>query len=97
MDVNDFRLMEDILPGSIWGEELFRSSGAAKLLDIDVLNVGAEIGESPGDVVVVSHDDEREAREGDSSDVELAGGGGLEVGLIPDSRNVVREMHVVRE
>ncbi len=68
------------------------------MFDVDVLDGGAEVGEAPGDVVVVADDDEGNAGEGDAGDVKVAGGGGgLEVGLIPDAGDAVGEVHVVRE
>jgi hypothetical protein len=62
-------------------------------------------------MVVVADDDEGNAGEGDSGDVEIACGGGgfstpksklagdpdLEVGLVPDAGNGVGEVHVVGE
>ena len=68
------------------------------MLDVDVLDVGAEVGEAPGDVVVVADDDEGSAGEGDSGDVEGSGGSwGFEVGLVPDAGDAVGEVHVVGE
>ena len=68
------------------------------MLDVDVLDSGAEVGEAPGDVVVVADDDEGNAGEGDSGDVEIAGGGGgLEVGLVPDAGDAVGEVRVLGE
>ena len=42
------------------------------LLDVDVLGVAVERGESPGDVVVVAGGDEGRAGVGDSGDVEVS-------------------------
>ena len=53
-------------------------AGAAGVFDVDVLDGGAEVGEAPGDVVVVAGDDEGNAGEGDSGGVEIAGGGEAE-------------------
>ena len=64
------------------------------MFDVDVLDFGAEVGEAPGDVVVVADDDEGCAGERDAGDVEA---GGFEVGLVPDAGDVVGEVHVVRE
>jgi hypothetical protein len=69
------------------------------MLDVDVLNVGAEVGKAPGDVVVVAYDDEGNSGKGDACDVEVctAGCGRLEIGLVPNAGDAVGEVHVVRE
>jgi hypothetical protein len=73
-------------------------TGAAGVFDVDVLDGGAEVGEAPGYVVVVADDDEGNAGEGDAGDVEIAGGGGgLEVGLVPDAGDGVGQVHIVGE
>ena len=46
---------------------------AADVLDVDVLDFGAEVGEAPGYVLVVADDDEGDAGERDSGDVEAGG------------------------
>ena len=43
---------------------------AAEGFEIEVLDVGAEVGEAPGYVLVVADDDEGEAGDGDAGDVE---------------------------
>ena len=97
-DVDDLALVEEGVPGAVGGLVLGGGAGAAGVLDVEVLHVGAEVGEAPGDVVVVADDDEGIAGEGDSGGVEVAGGrGGLEVGCVPDAGDAVVEVHVVRE
>ena len=90
-------LMEDGVPGAVGGFVFGGVAGAAGVLDVDVLHVGAEVGEAPGDVVVVADDDEGDAGKGDAGDVEVPVGGGFEVGLVPDAGDAVGEVHVVRE
>ncbi len=98
LDVDGLLLVEDRVPGAVGGFVLGGWAGAAGVLDVEVLDLGAEVGEAPGDVGVVADDDEGDAGEGDSGDVKLAGGGGgLEVGLVPDAGDAVGEVHVVRE
>ena len=79
----------------IWNSESVAVEAGA--FDVEVLDVGAEVGEAPGDVVVVADDDEGRAGKGDSGYVEgRAGGGrGFEVGLVPDAGDAVGEVHVV--
>ncbi len=75
-DVDDLVLVADGPPGAGGGLVLGAGGGAAGVLDVDVLDVGAEVGEAPGDVLVVADDDEGSAGEGDSGGVE----GGLRGG-----------------
>ncbi len=98
-DVDDFALMEERVPVAVGGLELGAGGGDADALDEEVLDVSAEVGEAPGDVVVVTYDDEGCAGQGDSGDVKgsAGGGGGLEVGLVPDAGDAVGEVHVVGE
>ena len=70
-DVDGLGLMEDAVPGSVGGFEFRGFAGASEMLDVDVLNVGAEVGESPGDMVVVAYDDEGNTGEGDAGYVEV--------------------------
>ncbi len=67
---------------------------ALHLLDIEVLNVGIERGESPGDVLVVACDDVGETSERDAGRV-IAGG--AQIGHVPDVGHCERKMHIVRE
>ncbi len=106
-DVDDLAIEEEGLPDAGLGLVLV----AADVLDVDVLDFGAEVGEAPGYVVVVAGDDEGNAGEGDAGDVEVACGGGgfstlasklagdpdLEVGLVPDAGNAVGQVLVVGE
>jgi hypothetical protein len=97
-DVDDFVIVEEGLPGAVLRLVLGGGAGAAGVFDVDVLDGCAEVGEAPGYVVVVADDDEGDAGEGDSSDVEVArGGGGLKVSFVPDAGDGVGEVHVVRE
>ena len=97
-NVDDLLLVEDGLPDAVGGFVLGVRAAAAGVLDVEVLHVGAEIGKAPGEVGVVADDDEGDAGQGDSRDVELAGRrGGLEVGFVPDAGHAVREVHVIGE
>ena len=98
-DVDGFALMEERMPVAVGGLELGAGGCEADAFDEEVLDVGIEVGEAPGDVVVVAYDDEGRAGDGDSGDVEGSAGrgGGLEVSLVPDARDAVSEMHIVRE
>ena len=98
-DVDGLGVVDDgcHAPSGDWNSRV--GGGDAGALDVDVLDVGAEVGEAPGDVVVVADDDEGSAGESDAGDVEggAGGGGGFEVGLVPDAGDAVGEVHVVRE
>ncbi len=97
-DMDDFTIVEERLPGAVLRLVLCGGASASNVFDVDVLNGGAEIGESPGDVVVVAGDDEGDAGKGDAGDVEVAGGaGGFEVSLVPDAWDAVGEVHIVGE
>ena len=98
-DVDDFFLMEECLPVAVGGLVVTAGGGGADVLDGDVLDVRAEVGEAPGDVIVVADDDEGDAGERDAGYVEVGavGVGGLEVGLVPDAGDAVGEVHVVGE
>ena len=86
-DVDGLGVVEDGVPGAVGGLEFARGSVGAGAFYVDVLYVGAEVGEAPGDVVVVSDDDEGRAGESDSCYVEVGAGwsGGFEGGLVPDA------------
>ena len=59
------------------------------MLDDEVLHVRAEVGESPGDVVVVPGDDKGRAWQGHSGGVEGGQRGGVrgfQIGLVPQTR-----------
>ena len=64
-----FGVVGDGLPGAVGALELGVAAGAAEVFDVEVLDVGAEVGEAPGDVGVVADDDEGDAGEGDAGDV----------------------------
>ncbi len=69
-DVDDLLPVEDGVPGAVGGRRTLGFAGAAEVLDVEVLDIGAEVGEAPGDMVVVADDDEGGAGEGDAGDVE---------------------------
>ena len=97
-DVDDLVIVEKGMPGAVLRFVLGCGAGAAGVFDVDVLNSGSKVGESPGDVIVVANDDEGHAGERDSGDVEWASGGrGFEVGFVPDAGDVMGKMHIVCE
>ena len=53
-----------------------------ELLDVEVLHVELEVGDAPGDPLVVPHDDARRARQRDARNVQP---GRLEMGHVPDA------------
>src|SRR5256885_10728567 len=63
-------------------------------LYIKVLDVGAVVGETPGDAVIVADDDEGTAGQSKSFDIPA---GRCEMRLVPDRRNREFEMRVVGE
>ena len=65
-DVDDLGVVEDGLPGAVGGLELGSSRRCRGGARCRVLDVGAEVGEAPGDVLVVADDDEGNAGEGDA-------------------------------
>ena len=63
-------------------------------LDENVFNVWAKICETPGDAAVMTNDHKRCSRQGYSGYIEFPGS---QVGLVPGIRNVMSQMHVIRE
>ena len=63
-------------------------------LDVNVFDRRADIGEAPGDALVVSDDHVGHAGQGDAGDVEVAA---TQVRLVPKVGHLVAEVHVVRE
>src|SRR5262249_42624690 len=63
-------------------------------LDVEVLDIGAVVGESPGDAIVVPDDNQWRARQSESLYV-IAGSG--EVSLVPDRRYRKLKVGVVGE
>ena len=53
----------------------------------DIFDIGADVGESPSDALVVSDDDEWRAGQSDSGNIVVAA---LQLGLVPRVRNVMR-------
>jgi hypothetical protein len=95
-DVDDLVIVKERAPGAVLRCVLGGRAGAADVLDVDVLDGGAEVGESPGDVCVMADDDEGDSGKRDAGDVEVARrSGGFEVCLVPDSGDAVSEVHVV--
>ena len=96
--MDDLAVVQERFPDAGLEFVLGGGSCVADVFDVDVLDFRSEVGEAPGYVIVVPDDDERDAGERDAGDVKLAGGSrGLEIGLIPNARDVVGEMHVVGE
>ncbi len=62
--------------------------------DVEVLYVGVEGGESPGNMIVVSGDHERHSRQCDAGSVKA---GRTQVRHVPDIRHSQAEVHVVGE
>ena len=68
--VDEFGVMGDGGPGAVGALVLGGVAVLAEVLDEDVLDVGAGVGEAPGDVGVAAYDDEGDAGEGEACDVE---------------------------
>jgi hypothetical protein len=95
-DVDDFGLVLGEGPGAVGVLELGLGAVVftriAEMLDDDILNVGAGVGEAPSDELVAACDDEGNAGEGEAGDVESCadGGGGIcggvdvKGGFVPD-------------
>src|ERR1700730_8222735 len=64
------------------------------LLNVNVLHVRADVGEAPGNVLVVPGHDERHSGQRHTCDIKSAS---FQMGLVPRVRNGVPEMHIVRE
>jgi hypothetical protein len=60
--------------------------------DVDVFGGWADVGESPGDALVVAHNHEGHTGQGDSRHIEVTAG---EVGLVPEVRHLMLQVHVV--
>ena len=63
-------------------------------LDVNVFDGRADIGEAPGDALVVSHDHVRQAGQSDAGSVEVAA---AQMSLIPKVGHLVSQVHIVRE
>lgn len=100
-NADDFGAVSGGPPLAVGGLELGGGPGGVEVLDIEVLDVCAEVGEAPGDVVVVADDDVGNAGKRDAGDVKgcrRAGAGvGAEVGGVPDAGGGERKVHVVAE
>ena len=62
--------------------------------NVNVFHGWADIGEAPGDSLVVSHDHVRNSGKRDPGDVKAAA---AKMGLVPQVRHLVPEMHVIGE
>ena len=72
--------------------------GAIETLEIEVTHVGSEVGEAPGDPLVVSDDDAGDTGEGEPTDPERAVGSDLDAGqgdLLEDARDAHPEVRIV--
>ena len=67
---------------------------AVEFFDVEILRVAVERGESPGDVIIVAGDDEREAGKCDACGVEA---GRVQVSHVPGVGLAEGEMHIVCE
>ena len=88
------RLLADVRLAPLAAVEIF---GVRVVLERDVVpveDVVRPVGEAPGDILVVSGDDERRGRKGDAPDVDPRSG---ELDLVPDRRERKLEVHVVAE
>ncbi len=79
-----FGVMGDGGPGVVGTLVLGVGTVLAEVLDEDVLDVGAGVGEAPGDVWVAAYDDEGNAGEGEAFDIERRGAADVEGGFVPD-------------
>src|ERR1700757_3384588 len=77
------------LPGRVWGLIVTLS---IEVLHVEVLHIGKERGESPGDVFVVARDDEGQAGKSYAGCVEA---GRTQVCHVPDVWLRELEMHVI--
>ena len=68
-NVDEFGVMGDGGPGVVGAFVFGGGAILAEVLDEDVLDVGAGVGEAPGDVGVAADDDEGDAGEGEAFDV----------------------------
>ena len=82
MNEDGLRKMHRLLPASVRGPELL--SLLSRLLQVEVLDIGTKICKPPGDVRIVADDDERNPGKRNAGSMEISG---LQVGLVPDSRN----------
>ena len=74
---------------------LGRVAGAAKMFDVQVLHIAAEVREAPRHMRIAADDDERRAGQRETRDIERAIRG-VQRGFVPDVRHAKREVHVVR-
>ena len=92
LDVNDFVENLGSDPGAV--DAVFVGRGGIEGFDVKILDIGAVIGEAPGDAIVVADDDEWSAGESDAFGV-IAWS--AEMNFVPDGRDGEFEMGVVGE
>ena len=96
-DFDDLVVHAERLPLRV---QILKVSLAVQLLDVEVLHVGVERGESPGDVLVVAGDHERHSGQRDPGSV-VAGRAVcaicFQIGHVPDVRHGQAQMHVIGE
>ena len=90
-DADDFALPARLLP--LAAVEVAAAAGV-QILDVQVLHVELEIGDTPGNPRIVPHDNAGSARQGDSGHVQS---GRPQVRHEPDSGQRILHVHVVRE
>src|SRR6202158_5379675 len=73
---------------------VFVGGGGVEGFDVQVLHIGAIVGESPGDAIVVANDHERGARQSEAFDVPARGG---DVDFVPDGREHQLQVRIVGE
>ena len=90
LNVNGF--VENLGPCPCAFYTILIRGGRVERLDVKILNVGAVIGEAPGDVVVVADDDHRRAGKRESLNVPARR---REVNLVPDGRDHQLKVRVI--
>ena len=65
-----------------------------KFLDVEVLNIGDGVGDTPGDILVVPYDHSWRTRKTCSNDINIPG---YQVILKPDRRYSLAQMRIVAE
>ena len=69
-------------------------TGTALLFDDNILNRRTDVGEAPRDPLVVPNDHVRHTGQRNASHIEFAE---AQVGFVPKIRNLMPQMHVVRQ
>src|SRR5271157_350889 len=63
-------------------------------LDVEILNVGPRVGHAPGDMFIVTNQDERQPGKADTSYIEP---GCFEMNHVPNAGDAVTKMGIVRQ